>query len=208
MSKITLLNQKGEKLESVNISDNIWNIEVNDAVLHNHLVLSLASLRQGTAKTKGRSEISGGGRKPWRQKGTGRARQGSIRATQWRGGATVFGPTPRSYKKSMNKKERRLALLSALTYKNKDNELMLIDNMTCESGKTKDFVKILEDLNVKDKKILIVVSELDEKLIFASRNLTNVLILLPEELNTLDIVNSDVMIVEKAAAIKIEEVLK
>ena len=208
MSKITLLNQKGEKLESVNISDNIWNIEVNDAVLHNHLVLSLASLRQGTAKTKGRSEISGGGRKPWRQKGTGRARQGSIRATQWRGGATVFGPTPRSYKKSMNKKERRLALLSALTYKNKDNELMLIDNMTCESGKTKDFVKILEDLNVKDKKILIVVSELDEKLIFASRNLTNVLILLPEELNTLDIVNSDVMIVEKDAAIKIEEVLK
>ena len=208
MSKVSLLNQKGEKLESINLSDNVWNIEVNDAVLHNHLVLSLASLRQGTAKTKGRSEISGGGRKPWRQKGTGRARQGSIRATQFRGGATVFGPTPRSYKKKMNKKERRLALLSALTYKNKDNELMVIDNISCESGKTKDFVKILEELKIADKKILIVVSELDEKLILASRNLTNVLILLPDELNTLDVVNSDIMVVEKEAIKLIEEVLK
>ncbi len=208
MSKVSLLNQKGEKLESINLSDNVWNIEVNDAVLHNHLVLSLASLRQGTAKTKGRSEISGGGRKPWRQKGTGRARQGSIRATQFRGGATVFGPTPRSYKKKMNKKERRLALLSALTYKNKDKELMVIDNISCESGKTKDFVKILEELKIADKKILIVVSELDEKLILASRNLTNVLILLPDELNTLDVVNSDIMVVEKEAIKLIEEVLK
>ena len=208
MSKVSLLNQKGEKLESINLSDNVWNIEVNDAVLHNHLVLSLASLRQGTAKTKGRSEISGGGRKPWRQKGTGRARQGSIRATQFRGGATVFGPTPRSYKKKMNKKERRLALLSALTYKNKDKELMVIDNISCESGKTKDFVKILEELKIADKKILIVVSELDEKLILASRNLTNVLILLPDELNTLDVVNSDIMVAEKEAIKLIEEVLK
>lgn len=208
MSKVSLLNQKGEKLESINLSDNVWNIEVNDAVLHNHLVLSLASLRQGTAKTKGRSEISGGGRKPWRQKGTGRARQGSIRATQFRGGATVFGPTPRSYKKKMNKKERRLALLSALTYKNNDKELMVIDNISCESGKTKDFVKILEELKIADKKILIVVSELDEKLILASRNLTNVLILLPDELNTLDVVNSDIMVVEKEAIKLIEEVLK
>ena len=208
MSKVSLLNQKGEKLESINLSDNVWNIEVNDAVLHNHLVLSLASLRQVTAKTKGRSEISGGGRKPWRQKGTGRARQGSIRATQFRGGATVFGPTPRSYKKKMNKKERRLALLSALTYKNNDKELMVIDNISCESGKTKDFVKILEELKIADKKILIVVSELDEKLILASRNLTNVLILLPDELNTLDVVNSDIMVVEKEAIKLIEEVLK
>ena len=208
MSKVSLLNQKGEKLESINLSDNVWNIEVNDAVLHNHLVLSLASLRQVTAKTKGRSEVSGGGRKPWRQKGTGRARQGSIRATQFRGGATVFGPTPRSYKKKMNKKERRLALLSALTYKNNDKELMVIDNISCESGKTKDFVKILEELKIADKKILIVVSELDEKLILASRNLTNVLILLPDELNTLDVVNSDIMVVEKEAIKLIEEVLK
>ena len=208
MSKISLLNQNGEKLESVSINNEIWNIEPNDAVLHNALVLSLASLRQGTAKTKGRSEISGGGRKPWRQKGTGRARQGSIRATQWRGGATVFGPTPRSYKKKMNKKERRLALLSALTYKNKDNELMIIDSITCESGKTKDFANTLETLKIADKKLLIVVSELDEKLILASRNLTNVLILLPNEINTLDIVNSDIMLVEKEAIKQIEEVLK
>ena len=208
MSKISLLNQKGEKLESVSVKDEIWNIEKNDAVLHNHLVLSLASLRQGTAKTKGRSEISGGGRKPWRQKGTGRARQGSIRATQWRGGATVFGPTPRSYKKKMNKKERRLALLTALSYKYSDKELMAIDSINCESGKTKDFLKILENLKISDKKVLIVVSELDEKLILASRNLTNILILLPDEINTLDIVNSDIMIVEKEAIKQIEEVLK
>ncbi len=208
MSKISLLNQKGETLESISIDDKIWNIEKNDAVLHNHLVLSLASLRQGTAKTKGRSEISGGGRKPWRQKETGRARQGSIRATQFRGGATVFGPTPRSYKKKMNKKERRLALLSALSYKYTDKELFAIDSIKCESGKTKDFVKILEDLKLADKKLLIVVSELDEKLILASRNLTNVLILLPDEINTLDIVNSDIMLVEKDAIKQIEEVLK
>ncbi len=207
MAKIALLNNKGEKVKDINLNDNIWNIEPNDAVLHNAIVLSLASLRQGTAKTKTRSEVSGGGRKPWRQKGTGRARQGSIRATQWRGGGIVFGPTPRDYKKKMNKKERRLALLSALSYKLKDNELIGIDSLSLETPKTKDFVELLNNLKLKDKKVLIVTTELEDNLLLASRNIPEVLVLSNDEINTLDIVNADYMIVTEDAVSKIEEVL-
>ncbi len=207
MAKIALLNVKGDKLKDINLNDNIWNIEPNDAVLHNALILSLASLRQGTHKTKNRSEVSGGGRKPWRQKGTGRARQGSIRATQWRGGGIVFGPTPRDYKKKMNKKERRLALLSALSYKFKGKELMVVDNMNLETPKTKDFTELLNNLKLDDKKVLIVTSELEDNLILASRNLSQVLVLSNEEINTLDIVNADYMVVTEDAVNKIEEVL-
>ena len=207
MAKIALLNVKGDKLKDINLNDNIWNIEPNDAVLHNALILSLASLRQGTHKTKNRSEVSGGGRKPWRQKGTGRARQGSIRATQWRGGGIVFGPTPRDYKKKMNTKERRLALLSALSYKFKGKELMVVDNMNLETPKTKDFTELLNNLKLDDKKVLIVTSELEDNLILASRNLSQVLVLSNEEINTLDIVNADYMVVTEDAVNKIEEVL-
>ena len=207
MAKIALLNVKGDKLKDINLNDNIWNIEPNDAVLHNALILSLASLRQGTHKTKNRSEVSGGGRKPWRQKGTGRARQGSIRATQWRGGGIVFGPTPRDYKKKMNKKERRLALLSALSYKFKGKELMVVDNMNLETPKTKDFTELLNNLKLDDKKVLIVTSELEDNLILASRNLSQVLVLSNEEINTLDIFNADYMVVTEDAVNKIEEVL-
>ena len=207
MAKIALLNNKGEKLKDINLNDNIWNIEPNDAVLHNHIVLSLASLRQGTHKTKTRSEVSGGGRKPWRQKGTGRARQGSIRATQWRGGGIVFGPTPRDYSKKMNKKERRLALLSALSYKLKGEELMVLDNLTLETPKTKDFVEMLNNLKINDKKVLFVTSELEDNLLLASRNLSEILVLANDEINTLDIVNADYMVVTEDAVAKIEEVL-
>ena len=207
MAKIALLNNKGEKLKDINLNDNIWNIEPNDAVLHNHIVLSLASLRQGTHKTKTRSEVSGGGRKPWRQKGTGRARQGSIRATQWRGGGIVFGPTPRDYSKKMNKKERRLALLSALSYKLKGEELIVLDNLTLETPKTKDFVEMLNNLKLNDKKVLFVTSELEDNLLLASRNLSEILVLANDEINTLDIVNADYMVVTEDAVAKIEEVL-
>ena len=208
MAKIALLNNKGEKLKDINLNDNIWNIEPNDAVLHNAIVLSLASLRQGTAKTKTRSEVSGGGRKPWRQKGTGRARQGSIRATQWRGGGIVFGPTPRDYKKKMNKKESRLALLSALSYKLKGSELIAVDSLTLETPKTKDFIDMLNNLKLNGKKVLLVTSELEDNLLLASRNLQDILVLANDEINTLDIVNADYMVVTEDAISKIEEVLQ
>ena len=208
MAKIALLNNKGEKLKDINLNDNIWNIEPNDAVLHNAIVLSLASLRQGTAKTKTRSEVSGGGRKPWRQKGTGRARQGSIRATQWRGGGIVFGPTPRDYKKKMNKKESRLALLSALSYKLKGSELIAVDSLALETPKTKDFIEMLNNLKLNDKKVLLVTSELEDNLLLASRNLQEILVLANDEINTLDIVNADYMVVTEDAISKIEEVLQ
>ncbi|MBE6153430.1 MAG: 50S ribosomal protein L4 [Firmicutes bacterium] len=207
MAKVALLNNKGEKLKDINLNDNIWNIEPNDAVLHNHIVLSLASLRQGTHKTKTRSEVSGGGRKPWRQKGTGRARQGSIRATQWRGGGIVFGPTPRDYSKKMNKKERRLALLSALSYKLREKELIVLDNLTLETPKTKEFIEVLNNLKLNDKKVLFVTSELEDNLLLASRNLSEILVLANDEINTLDIVNADYMVVTEDAVSKIEEVL-
>ena len=128
MAKINIVNLKGEKVKERNLKDNVWGITPNDAVLHNAIVLNMANLRQATASTKTRSEVSGGGRKPWRQKGTGNARQGSIRATQWRGGGIVFGPNPnKNYTKKMNKKERRLALKSALAYKVIDKELIVVD---------------------------------------------------------------------------------
>ena len=130
MSKIKMLNLKGEEVKDIKLKDNVWAIVPNDAVLHNAIVLAQSNARQGTASTKTRSEVRGGGRKPWRQKGTGNARQGSIRATQWRGGGIVFGPNPnRNYTKKMNKKERRLAVLSALSYKVIDNELIVVDEI-------------------------------------------------------------------------------
>lgn len=207
MAKIALLNNKGDKLKDINLNDKIWNIEPNDAVLHNALVLSLASLRQGTASTKTRSEVSGGGRKPWKQKGTGHARQGSIRATQWRGGGIVFGPTPRDYKKKMNKKESRLALLSALSYKYRGKELVVVDNINLETPKTKEFIGLLNNLKLNDKKVLIVTSELEDNLILGSRNLEQVLVLVNDEINTLDIVNADYILTTEDAINKIEEVL-
>ena len=137
MAKIELLNINGEKVKDIKLNDNIFAIEPNDAVLHNAIVLNMANARQASASTKTRSEVRGGGRKPWKQKGTGNARQGSIRATQWRGGGIVFGSTPnKNYKKKQNKKERRLAVLSALSYKNLDKELIILENLSFEDNKT------------------------------------------------------------------------
>lgn len=206
MSKTTIININGEKVKDVSLNSAVWGIEPNDAVLYDAITLSRNSLRQGTHSTKTRAEVSGGGRKPWRQKGTGRARQGSIRSPQWTGGGITFGPQPRSYSKKMNRKERRLALKSALAYKAINSELVIIDNFEVTSLKTKDMIKILEKLNATNK-TLIVVEELSDNLILATRNLQNIMLLEVGEINTYDIVNADKMIVTETALKLIEEVL-
>ena len=206
MGKLSVLNVKGEKTSDISLNKELWAMEPNDAVLYDAITLSRNSLRQGTASTKTRSEVSGGGAKPWRQKGTGRARQGSTRAPHWRHGGIVFGPHPRDYDKKMNRKERRLALKSALAYKAIDNELVVIDSFKLESGKTKEAVSVLNNLKVS-KNVLIVVDELDENMVLATRNLSNVILLQANEINVLDIISADYMVVTEAAIKMIEEVL-
>ena len=208
MKKVKLLNQKGEQLKDINLKDGIFGIEPNQSVLFDAVILAQASLRQGTHKTKNRSERNGGGRKPWRQKGTGRARQGSIRAVQWVGGGRYGTPVPRDYSKKQNRKERKLALLSALSEKVSNKELMVVDKLKLKTPKTKEMNSILEDMKIADKKLLIVVKELEDNLILASRNLQNVIILASDEINVLDIVATDIMLVDEAALKDIEEVLK
>ena len=206
MGKLSVLNIKGEKTSDISLNKELWAIEPNDAVLYDAITLSRNSLRQGTASTKTRSEVSGGGAKPWRQKGTGRARQGSTRAPHWRHGGVVFGPHPRDYDKKMNRKERRLALKSALAYKAIDNELVVVDSFKLESAKTKEVVSVLENLKVS-KNVLIVVDELDENMVLATRNLNNVILLEANEINVLDIISSDYMVITEKAIKMIEEVL-
>lgn len=207
MAKIKLINTKGEQLKDITLADSVWKIEVNDIVLKKAIDLQLAALRQGTAKTKTRSEVSGGGRKPWKQKGTGRARQGSTRATQWRGGGISGGVTPRDYTFKMNKKERVLALKSALTHKYIDKELVVIDNVTLKTLKTKEVKEILKTLNL-DGKVLFVTKDDNENLYMATRNLGYAYSIMADEINCLDIVNSDILVVEEAALSVIEEALK
>ena len=196
-----------EKIMDLKLNENVFGIEPNDKVLYDAIITARAGLRQGTYKVKTRAEVSGGGRKPWRQKGTGRARQGSIRSPQWVGGGVALGPVPRDYSIKMNRKERRLALKSALSYKVREENLIVVDNIEVASNKTKDMIKVLEELNVADKKVLIVMDELTENVILASRNLANVLLMEPVELNVLDIVNADVLLVNKQALNEIEEAL-
>ena len=208
MAKLDVLKLNGEKASTVELNDAIWNIEVNEIVLSEAVRLQMASLRQGTHDTKGRSEVSGGGRKPWRQKGTGNARQGSIRATQWRGGGIVFGPTPnRNYTKKMNKKERRLALLSALSYKVIDKELIVVDEINFETSKTKEMINLLTNLDIVTNKVLVVVDELTENVCLSARNLANVKVVTTEEVNTFDVVSADNMLITEKALMKLEEVL-
>lgn len=206
MKKQPILDLTGAKVGDLTLNENVWGITPNDAVLYDAITLARNSQRQGTAKTKTRSEVSGGGRKPWRQKGTGHARQGSTRAPQWVGGGTVFGPQPRTYFKKMNRKERRLALRSALSYKTQDQELIVLDNLNLETNKTKDMLKVLEAIKA-NKNILIVVEELTENVILSTRNIPNVVLLQANEINTLDIVASDNLVITKEAVKQIEEVL-
>ena len=208
MKKVELLNLKGEKVKDINLNEEIFGITPNNNVLNDAIILTMASLRQGTHKTKNRSEVSGGGRKPWRQKGTGRARQGSIRAVQWVGGGRYGTPVPRDYSIKQNRKERQLAIKSALSEKVAANELLVIDKLEVASPKAKDMVKVLETLKVADKKVLLVVKEFDDNLILASRNLQNVVLILADEINVLDIVGTDVMVITEEAIKYVEEVLK
>ena len=207
MAKVELKNLKGEKLKDITISDSIWKIETNDDCLKKMIRLQLDSMRQGTAKTKTRSEVSGGGRKPWKQKGTGRARQGSIRATQWRGGGIAGGVTPRDYTFDINKKERTLALKSALTLKAQDKELVVLDNIKLASLKTKEVKTLVEKLELNGK-VLFVTAEDNEDLYMATRNLGYAYYITSEEINCLDLVNTDMLVCDEAAVKKIEEALK
>ena len=206
MEKIAISNIKGEKIKDIKLNKDIFGIEVNKVVLHDAIILARASLRQGTHDTKTRSEVSGGGRKPWRQKGTGRARQGSIRAVQWRGGGIAFGPTPRDYSKKMNRKERRLALKSALTIKSED--MIVVDELKMATPKTRDMIKLLEGLKLSDVKTLIIVKELDENIILSSRNLSKVALIEASEVNVLDLIAADKILITEDAVKAIEEVLK
>ena len=208
MKKVELLNLKGEKVKDINLNEEIFGIKVNNKVLNDAIILSRASLRQGTHKTKNRSEVSGGGRKPWRQKGTGRARQGSIRAVQWVGGGRYGTPVPRDYSKKQNRKERVIAIKSALSEKVMNKELIVVDSLSMKTPKTKEMLGVLNTLKVSDKKVLMVVEEFDDNIILASRNIQNLVLILADEINVLDIVGTDVMVATEKAIKYIEEVLK
>ena len=197
-----------ERVNDIKLSKEVFDITPNDNVLRDAINVCMCGLRQGTYKVKNRSEVSGGGRKPWRQKGTGRARQGSIRAPQWRGGGVALGPVPRDYSIKMNRKERKLALKSALTYKAKANEIIVVDKIDVNIKKTKEMLALLENFDLHDKKVIIISEELTENVILASRNLQNVLIMEPNEINVLDIVNADYLLASVNAIKEIEEALK
>ena len=208
MPKVALLNLKGEKIKDIKLNDEVFGIEPNNQTIYDAVVLKGASLRQGTHSTKTRSEVSGGGRKPWRQKGTGNARQGSIRAPHFVGGGVAFGPTPnRNYTKKQNKKERRLALKSALTYKANDKEIFVVEDIKLETSKTKEFIKLLEGLKITGK-TLIVVKELTDNLILASRNLSDVKVIETHEINTYDVTYYNNLVITEEAVKMLEEVLK
>ena len=206
MTKVTLLNTKGEKIEDIKLNDEIFGIEPNKNVLYDAIILARASMRQGTHDTKTRSEVRGGGRKPWRQKGTGHARQGSIRAVQWRGGGIAFGPTPRDYSIKQNRKERRLALKSAVVSRLED--FVVVDKLALSTPKTKEMQNILNTLNLGEVNTLVIVNELDENLILASRNIPNILLIDASEINVLDLVAATKVLVTRDALKSIEEVLK
>ncbi len=205
--KISVKNMANEKVKDLTLADSVWNIETNDLVLKKMIRLQLDSMRQGTHKTKTRSEVSGGGRKPWKQKGTGRARQGSIRATQWRGGGISHGVVPRDYTFDINKKERTLALKSALSHKAQDKELVVLDTIKLENLKTKDIKELVKKLELNGK-VLFITAEDNENLYMATRNLGYAYYMTSDEINALDLVNADVVVCDEAAVKNIEEVLK
>ena len=208
MPKVALLNLKGEKIKDIKLNDEIFGIEPNNQTIYDAVVRKGASLRQGTHSVKTRSEVSGGGIKPWRQKGTGRARQGSIRAPHWYHGGVVFGPTTeRNYEKKQNRKESRLALKSALSYKADKKEITVLEKLEVKKAKTKEFIKLLDSLKVNGK-TLIVVKELTEELILASRNLSDIKVIETHEINTYDVLNYKTIVITEEAVKMLEEVLK
>jgi large subunit ribosomal protein L4 len=206
MPKVSLFNQNGSQVGEIELNESVFGIEPNQHVLFEAIVMQRASLRQGTHKVKVRSEVRGGGRKPWRQKGTGRARQGSIRSPQWRGCGIVFGPTPRSYSYKLPKKVRRLAIKSALSSKVLEENVLVLESLAFDAPKTKDFKTVLGGLSV-EKKALIVTADLDENVALSARNIPGVTVVTADGINVLDVVNHDKLIMTKAAVEKVEEVL-
>ena len=204
MPNIAVLNMAGEEVGKMKLSDAVFAVEVNDAALHQVVVNYLANQRQGTQSTKTRTEVRGGGRKPWRQKGTGRARQGSIRAPQWTGGGVALGPKPRDYRYRINKKVRLLAMKSALTAKVAAKEFIVLDELKMEAIKTAEVAKVLKALNAE--KALIVTAEKNENVYKSARNIENVKATFVNEMNVYEILNYDAMVVTKDAVKKIEEV--
>lgn len=206
MPKIALFKQDGTQAGEVTLSDAIFGIEPNKSVVYDAVTMQRASLRQGTHDVKNRSEVRGGGRKPWRQKGTGRARQGSIRSPQWVGGGVVFGPTPRSYSYKLPKKVRRLAIKSVLSSKALENELVVVDSLTFDAPKTKEFRQVLQNLNVNEK-ALVVVDDKSQFAALSARNLPGVKVIAPDNVNVLDVISYTKLIMTQSALTQVEEAL-
>lgn len=206
MPKVALYNQSGSTVGEIELADTVFGIEPNAHVLHDAVVMQQASQRQGTHDVKNRSEVRGGGRKPWKQKGTGRARQGSIRSPQWVGGGVVFGPTPRSYAYKLPKKVRRLAIKSALSSKVKNDEIKVLEGLELTAPKTKEIVSILSNLKA-ERKALIVTGTYVDNIALSARNIPGIKFVTAEGINVLDVLNHDLLIITKDAVAKVEEVL-
>lgn len=204
MANVSVYNMQGSEVGTLELSDAIFGVEVNENLVHEAVVAHLANMRQGTQKAKTRSEVSGGGKKPWRQKGTGHARQGSTRSPQWTGGGVVFAPVPRDYSVSMNKKEKRAALKSALTSRVQANKLIVLDELKLDGIKTKEFAKVLDAL--KTTKALVVLDSLDKNVIISARNIPSIKTTQVGTLNTYDVMKYDTVVVTKKAVSDIEEV--
>ena len=204
MAKVSVFNMEGKEVGSLDLNDAVFGVEVNEHLVHMAVVQQLANNRQGTQKAKTRSEVSGGGRKPWRQKGTGHARQGSTRSPQWTGGGVVFAPVPRDYSFKLNKKEKRAALKSALSSRVQDGKLIVVDELKLDEIKTKQFAKIMDNLKVE--KALVVLSEKDENVVMSARNLPAVKTALSNTINVYDILKYNTLVLTKDAVKSIEEV--
>ena len=204
MANVSVYNIEGKEVGKIDLSDAVFGVEVNEHLVHMAVVNQLANNRQGTQSAKTRSEVSGGGRKPWRQKGTGHARQGSTRSPQWTGGGVVFAPTPRDYSFKLNKKEKRAALKSALTSRVVENKFVVVDELKLDEIKTKKFVEVLKNLNVE--KALVILNDMDEKVIASAANIPTVKTTQTNELNVFDVLKYDTVVVTKAAVATIEEV--
>ena len=204
MANVAVYNMEGKEVDKIELNDSIFGVEINEHLVHMAVLQQLANNRQGTQKAKTRSEVRGGGRKPWRQKGTGHARQGSTRSPQWTGGGVVFAPTPRDYSFKLNKKEKRAALKSALTSRVVENKFVVVDELKLDEIKTKKFVEVLKNLNVE--KALVVLNDMDEKVIASAANIPTVKTTQTNELNVFDVLKYDTVVVTKAAVETIEEV--
>ena len=204
MANVAVYNMEGKEVDKFELNDSIFGVEINEHLVHMAVLQQLANKRQGTQKAKTRSEVRGGGRKPWRQKGTGHARQGSTRSPQWTGGGVVFAPTPRDYSFKLNKKEKRAALKSALTSRVVENKFVVVDELKLDEIKTKKFVEVLKNLNVE--KALVVLNDMDEKVIASAANIPTVKTTQTNELNVFDVLKYDTVVVTKAAVATIEEV--